>query len=312
LSPPQSFFINYIKFKKMANKKKNSATIFKLVRRNNKPATQGRHYPVSYRIPSIDEIYDEKTGRNRKIQYVLGEQSIYADEQSSFNPVLGDIVFNNGTLPVQYNQVTLREFLEASNYNQANPSRMKDKKAIFETLDLESDAEKDLEDLETEFHAVETLMSMDAQKMVGYARAMGVNADRSMYEIKHDMMVMAKNNPQLFMEEISNPKLERKQVIMDAEDERIIIINTSKRSVTWGFGTKELITVIPVGINPYDHFVDYSFENEGNEVFSKITKLLKGETIEKKVTKPKLSSTSSQTDIDDKNDIKKKTVHKKK
>jgi len=175
----------------MAKNKKKS-TIFKLVRRNNQPATKGRHYPVSYRIPSIDEIYDEKTGRNRKIQYVLGEQSIYADEQSSFNPVLGDIVFNNGTLPVQYNQVTLREFLETSNYNQANPSRMKDKKAIFETLDLEGDAEKDLEDLETEFHAVETLMSMDAQKMVGYARAMGVNVDRSMYEIKHDMMVIVR------------------------------------------------------------------------------------------------------------------------
>jgi hypothetical protein len=44
-----------------------------------------------------------------------------------------------------------------------------------------------------------------------------------MYEIKHDMMIMAKNNPTAFMEEISNPIIERKQVIMDAIDERLII-----------------------------------------------------------------------------------------
>jgi len=268
----------------MANKKQ-KVTIFRLTYKNEKPSTEGRHYPVSHRIPSIDEIFDEKSGRNRKIQYVLGEQSIYADEQSSFNPVLGDIVFNNGSLPVQYQQVTLREFLEKSNYNSSNPNRMKTKKKIFETIDLETDAEKDLENLETEFHAVDTLMSMDAQKMVGYARAMGVNVDRSMYEIKHDMMVMAKNDPVLFMEQISNPKLERKQVIMDAEDERIIIFNTSKREVRWGTGAKQLITVIPVGINPYDHFVDYSFETEGKEVFNKVVKLLKGETLEVKKEK---------------------------
>ena len=288
-------------------KNNKKTTIFRLVEKNEKPATQGRFYPVSYRIPSIDEIFDESTGRNRKIQYVLGEQSIYSDEQSSFNPVLGDIIFHNGALPVQYQQVTLREFLEKSNYNKANPDRMKDKKAIFETLNLE-----------TEFHAVETLMSMDAQKMIGYARAMGVNIDRSMYEIKHDMMVMAKNNPELFMEQISNPKLERKQVIMDAEDERIIIINTSNRKISWGFGNKELITVIPVGINPYDHFVDYSFDSDGKEVYKKICKLLAGETEIEKVKKPiekksikstksTLPSTPSQHDTGDEN-VKKKNV----
>ena len=269
-------------------KKEKQITIFRLVYRNDKPSTTGRHYPVSHRIPSIDEVYDESTKRNRKIQYVLGEQSIYADEQSSFNPVLGDIVFNNGSLPVQYQQVTLREFLEKTNYNSSNPDRMSNKKVIFETINLETDAEKDLENLETEFHAVETLMTMDAQKMVGYARAMDVNVERSMYEIKHDMMVIAKSDPVLFMEEISNPKLERKQIIMEAEDERFISINTSLRQVKWGIGSKQMITVIPVGINPYDHFVDYTFESEGQEVFNKIVKLLKGDTPKKeKVVKSK-------------------------
>ena len=40
--------------------------------------------------------------------------------------------------------------------------------------------------MEVQYLAVDTLMKMDAQKMVGYARAMDVNVDRSVYEIKHD------------------------------------------------------------------------------------------------------------------------------
>ena len=124
-------------------------------------------------------------------------------------------------------------------------------------------------------------------------------------------LTFAKNNPELFMEQISNPKLERKQIIMDAEDERIIIINASNRKINWGFGNKELITVIPVGINPYDHFVDYSFDSDGKEVYKKICKLLAGETeIEKKSiksTKSTLPSTPSQHDTGDEN-VKKKNV----
>ncbi len=261
----------------MANTKKKTS-IFRLVNKNEKPSIKGRNYPVSHRIPSVDEVYDESTGRNRKIRYILGEQSIYEDEQTTDNPVLGDIIFNNGSIPVQYQQVTLREFLETTNYNISNPDRMNGKKAIFELVDTEVNAKKDLDTLESEFHALEVLMGMDAQKMVGYARAMGVNVDRSMYEIKHDMMVMAKSNSELFLDSISDPKIERKQVIMDAQDERIIVINQSKRNVSWGFGTKEVICVVPVGIAPIDHFIDFTFEDDGKEVFKTIKKMLAGET----------------------------------
>tara|TARA_R110000744_G_C19303000_1_gene555942 strand:+ start:431 stop:1255 length:825 start_codon:yes stop_codon:yes gene_type:complete len=260
----------------MTNKKR-KPVVFQLTRRNEKPSIAGKNYPVSHRIPSEDEVYDEETGRNRMIRYAIGEQSIYLDEQTSDNPVLGDIVFENGILVVQYQQVTLREFLQTSNWNKSNPDRMTTKRIIYDALDGEVDAQKNLENLEVEFHAMELLMEMDAQKMIGYARALGVNVDRSMYEIKHDMMIMAKNQPQLFLDEISNPKTERMQVVLDAEDERVIVVNAAKRQVFWGFGTKEVITTVPVGIDPKAHFVDYTFGDEGQEVFKKIKKVLAGE-----------------------------------
>ena len=269
----------------MAKKKK--STIYQISYRNEVPATQGKNFASSSRIPSIDEIYCEKTNTNRMIRYVMGEQSIYQDEQSSDNPIIGDIVFTNGILPVQYNQVTLKKYLDTCNYNGDNPDRIPDKKVLFNVINNEFDAEKSLDEMEVQYIAVDTLMKMDAQKMVGYARALELDIDRSMYEIKHDMMIMAKNNPTAFMEEISNPIIERKQVIMDAIDERLIIENKGKRQFLWS-DTKELIFTVPVGVNPVDALTEYTMNDEGTPVFSRIKRLLSGEPEKTKKTKEKV------------------------
>ena len=176
--------------------------------------------------------------------------------------------------------------MDACNYNGSNPDRIQDKKILFNVVNNEFNAEKSLDEMEIQYLAVDTLMKMDAQKMVGYARALDVDVDRSVYEIKHDMMVMAKNNPKLFMEEISNPIIERKQVIMDAIEGRLIIENKGKRQFIWA-DTKELIFTVPVGINPVDALTEYTFDDEGTPVFSRIKRLLAGETETVKVDKPK-------------------------
>ena len=209
----------------MANKKR-KPTVYTLSSKNEAPATSGKNYPATARIPSIDEIYDDSTETNRMIRYVVGEQSIYEDEQTTDNPIIGDVVFTNGILTVPFNQVNLKKYLEACNYNADNPDRIDTIKPLFSKVNTEFDAQKSIKALEVEYLATDTLMKMEAQKMVGYARAMGVDVDRSMYEIKHDMMVMAKGNPELFMEEISNPMIERKQIIMDALEERYIFENS--------------------------------------------------------------------------------------
>ena len=258
----------------MAKKKK--STIYRISYRNEVPATQGKNFASSSRIPSIDEIYCEKTNTNRMIRYVMGEQSIFEDEQTSAKPIIGDIVFTNGLLPVQYNQVTLKKYLDACNYNADNPNRIESVRALFGVVDNEFNAEKSLDEMEVQYIAVDTLMKMEAQKMVGYARALDIDTDRSMYEIKHDMMVMAKNNPRGFMEEISNPIIERKQVIMDAIEERLVVENKGKRQFVWA-DTKELIFTVPVGINPVDALTEYTMSDEGTPVFSRIKRLLAGE-----------------------------------
>jgi hypothetical protein len=266
--------------------KKRKSTIYQLSQKTEAPATQGKNYPATARVPSLDEIYDEETNTNRMIRYVIGEPSIFEDEQTSDKPVLGDIVFTNGILPVPYNQATLKKYLDTSNYNGGNPNRIEDKRVLFQAIDNEFDAQKSMKDMEIEYLATDTLMKLDAQKMVGYARAMGLDVDRSMYEIKHDMMVMAKGNPKLFMEEISNPMIERKQVIMDAIDEMIVIELKGKRQFVWG-DSKELIFTVPVGVDVIDALTEYTFDDEGTSVFSRIKRLMSKEDVIKTKTETK-------------------------
>ena len=73
------------------------------------PYGEGSKHNMTFRIPSVDEIFDSETNRNRKIQYVLGEESIYSKEQSE-TPVLADIIFVNGALTVTHQQVNLFSF----------------------------------------------------------------------------------------------------------------------------------------------------------------------------------------------------------
>tara|TARA_R100001086_G_C11843531_1_gene259675 strand:+ start:967 stop:1851 length:885 start_codon:yes stop_codon:yes gene_type:complete len=248
---------------------------FRLSRAGKSATYSGQRNTVTYRIPSIDEIYDPKTNTNRLIRYVAGESSIYADEQTTKNPVLQDIVFQGGILSVRPESASLIKYLENCNYNKTNPNRREDKKNLFYKVDLEVNAEQRVADEETAVHATYAASTMDAQKLVGYARALGVNIDRSMYEIKWDMMNFAKSDPIAFLEGIDDPRTERIQVIMDAEQANILTFSGNRNEVCWLLGnTTATIVHVPVGADKRDYFVDWTFENEGEVVYQEILRKL--------------------------------------
>ena len=257
----------------MAKNNKKS-THFRLTKMNPNPATEGRYYPINFRLPSVDEIYDEETGTNRKIRYVIGEQSIFEDEQTSKNPVIGDIVFSNGQLIVPYHKPVLKKFLQSSNYNISNENRTPGVQAFFETLDFEVDAKKELEHMEAEFEAIELAMNTSPQDMVALCKVLGINTDRSMYEIKHDFLRFVKDDPQSFIESLSDPRIERKQVIVEALENGIIKNNSVRKTIDWGGKSGQTITMSPIGVDALDNFVDFTFEKEGELVFDRIVTLL--------------------------------------
>jgi hypothetical protein len=272
------------------------------------PYGQGSKHNMTYRMPSVDEIFDAKTNKNRKIQYVLGEESIFAKEQSD-NPVLADIIFVNGALIVRPQQVNLLKYLELSNYNNDNPNRMPGKVAIFYKVDIESDTKDTVEDMEVEADALYMARSMEPQKLVGYARTLGINVDRSMYEIKHDVMSFAKENPSVFLKSIDDPRTERKQVVLDAIDYGILDFSHHANEINWVMGTKRpTIMHTPVGVEKLDYFVEYTFDSEGEDVYKEIQKKMKKmDSIDEEIEIPEIKEVVMEEEII----VKKKPTSKK-
>ena len=271
------------------------------------PYGEGSRHNMTFRLPSVDEIFDVENNRNRKIQYVLGEESIFAKEQSD-NPVLADIVFVNGVLIAKPQQVNLLKFLELSNYNNSNPNKMPGKTAIFYKVNIESDTKDTVETMEVEADALYTARSMEPQKLVGYARTLGINVDRSMYEIKHDVMSFAKENPTVFLKSIDDPRTERKQVILDAIDYGILDFQHHANEINWVIGTKRpKIMHTPVGVEKLDYFVEYTFDSEGEEVYKEVQKKMKKmDSLDEKE-----ETFTKENKIEEEVIIKKKTTNKK-
>jgi len=249
-------------------------TIFRLIKKRPNPALKGRHYPSIKRLPSTEEIYDSKKDITRTIRYAQGESSIYKEDQPQ-KVVLSDIIFQNGHLAVDFTNPTLLKFLSASNLNAENPDRKKEKNAVFVKLDPNKDAGISIEKEISQARAVSTVAGLEFDDLKAYGRVLGVNINRGGSEIRHDMVLMAKSDPETFMNGLDNPVTKRQQVMYNAIEAGIVSI--SNRGAHWIMGdTRKLIVPIPPGMDVMVWFSEWTMnEKDGGEVFKEIEKRLK-------------------------------------
>jgi len=246
-------------------------TIFRLMKKNTKPALQGRYYPSQKRMPSEELIYDVPTKTQRTIRYAKGESSIFKDEQPD-KVVLGSIVFHHGSIVVPFTDPALLQFLEKSNFNSGNPARIKGSKQIFNHVDFEAVAKGKMELEISQITAANAVLQMKFQDLKAYARVLGVNINNGSEMIRHDMLVKAKAGPEKFMAGIDDPLVKRQQVILDAME--LNIIEVSGRSISWVFGDKKsLIMPVPIGQTSVSWFAEWTMnEKDGEEVYAEIEK----------------------------------------
>jgi hypothetical protein len=251
----------------------NKPIVYRLIKRIAKPALQGRHYPLYAPIPSTDEIYDPESDSMRTIRYATGEPSIFKDEQSE-KVKLGSIVFQNGKIVVERRNPNLIQFLELSNHNADNEDRVGNRTTLFRKEDQGKVAKLSVDSILIETQAVNAVLSMKWDKLAAYARVLGVNTDKSSDEVKHDMIVIAKNSPQKFLDGIDDPRTTRKQVVMDAM--KYGIITVKGRSVKWTIGPENsAILHVPAGREPVEYLAEWTMtEREGEDVFKEMKKRL--------------------------------------
>jgi hypothetical protein len=210
-------------------------------------------------------VFDEESGIVREIRYCERENSIYRDEQSE-RSVKSPIIFRMGRLFVTPDKPNLINFLDSYPGNVANGGNK------FERVDLEKKAEVSLDSDFLMADAIMMVRTKELDDLMSVAMAFGIDTDRPVSEIKHDLMIKAKKSPKVFIDSFDNPVVAMKAKIKQAESFNIISLFNDR--VAW-FDTGKMIISVPAGQDPTDVFVRYCLTEAASPVVAEIDNQLK-------------------------------------
>ena len=92
-------------------------------------------------------------------------------------------------------------------------------------------------------------------------------------ELKRDVLLFAKNNPELFIELANDENVELRNTGIIAVESKIISLSQDQRSFSWASNNRKLMNV-PFDENPYSALAAWFKTDEGVEVYKSIQKKL--------------------------------------
>ncbi len=237
-----------------------------------------RHYylannkqPLTYTIPSKHTQryplvwFDSEKGYERELRYATNQKSIFVDEQVG-NATLKHIVFQNGVLHVPKEKRTLQEFLSKHPHNGY----------IFKRVDKQEEAVDELHFLDLQVDALNAARGMDIDQGEAILRVeLGSKVSTlSSKEIKRDLLVFAKQNPELFIDLANDENVILRNFAINAVENNIIALSPDNRVFSWKSNNKKLMTV-PFEENAYSAMAAWFKTDEGLEIYKSIEKKLK-------------------------------------
>ncbi len=223
--------------------------------------------PLTFRLKSKNIYwFDNKIGYERELKYSLNQKTPFVDEFKG-EARLAHIVFEDGVLTVPKEKQTLQKLL--SLYHPA-----KDK--VYEEFDPVAEAVDDMEVLELEIDALNAAKNMDIDQAEAIIRTEAGNEVSNMTskEIKRDLLLFARNNPELFLELAKDENIQIRNTGIRAVEAGIIKLSDDNRTFKWGTNGRKLMTV-PFDENPYSALAAYFKTDDGVEVFQTVEKKLK-------------------------------------
>ena len=209
-------------------------------------------------------VFDEETGMVREIRYCENENSIWKDEQSE-RSVKTPVIFRMGRLFVNERQPNLKKFLEIHPSNKANGG------SVFEVVDNLKKVEVDMDNEFLVNDAINLLRTKELDDLLAVALAYGMDIDRPIAEVKHDLLLKAKAAPKTFIESFDNPVVSMKSMVKQAVSYQIL--KTDSDGVKW-FDTNKHIISVPAGQDPVDVFVRYCMTEAAAPVVAEIERQL--------------------------------------
>ena len=232
---------------------------------------KGNKNPLTLTIPSKHTrkhsllYFDEKTGKQRELRYATNQDSPLVDEQKG-ECTMGHIMFHDGTLAVPKNMQNLQKLLSLY-----HPLKGK----IYEEFNAVEKATDDLDILDLQIDALNAARNMDidqAEAILRVEKGSEVN-NMSSKELKRDLLLFARNNPQLFINLANDDNVQLRNIAIRATEQGIINLSQDQRTFTWGSNGRKLMNV-PFDENPYSAFAAFLKTDEGVEIYKSIDKKL--------------------------------------
>ena len=180
---------------------------------------------------------------------------------------LSHIVFRNGVLHVPREKTILQKFLSLY-----HPHR---DKLYYEWKPVQQ-AEQQLDWLEFEVAALQAANDLEVDMMEAVMRVENGSRVSSMSykELKRDLLIFAKRNPQLFLELVTDDNIQLRNFGIKATEAGILSLTSDQRTFNWASTGRKIMTV-PFDEHPYSALAAWFKTDEGMEVYKNIEKRMK-------------------------------------
>jgi len=228
--------------------------------------------PLSYTLASRNHAkfplmwFDEKNNVNRALRYAKNQKSPFEDEQDG-NPIIEPIIFEDGMLRVPRQNPVLQEFLH---YHPLNG-------ITFAEIDKEKDAKGEMEDINVQVDALVEARQLGIDQIEMLTRVMfGKDpTTTSTSELRRDLLVYAKNEPQEFLRILNDPELRFQSKIHLFFEKNLIQLRNNGKEVWFNTTTnKKKMLSVPFGEDPNVVVAQHLKSDEGIDALEMLDKLL--------------------------------------
>ena len=209
-------------------------------------------------------IYDSEKDTVRSIRYCSNEPSIYVDEQSQ-NGRRAQIVFVDKMLGVPASQPNLQDYLDK------HPGNTKNGGNTFYEINHEQKTDTLIQDEFLAHDAISLIREKSIDDIIPVILYLGISLEQRNQEIRRELLIEAKSNPQAFIQLFDNPLVKMRASISLAASNGILKINQD--GVFWT-DSNRLILATPVGQDGVDMMTKFCLSEKGSLVHQEILKRL--------------------------------------
>jgi hypothetical protein len=228
--------------------------------------------PLSYNLPTRNKPnhplmhWDAEKGENRVLRYARNQKSPFEDEQDG-NVILEPVIFIDGFLRVPKENQVLQEFLH---YHPFNGTK-------FVEVDKQKDASEELEALDLEIEATSKARGLDVTQLERVGRVLfGKNMKGlSSKELRRDVIIFAKKNPQALLESLEDPELAYNSKIQQFFDEGFLSFRKNNTEIWFYTPTnKKRMMTLAYNADPNVEVAKYLKSDEGIDELKMLEGLL--------------------------------------